>query len=752
MFSPLTESRNDCVRTSMAQSSVSGTAKRSPFHCQLFGVLLAFFTVFFQCANAQNVGPPASENFASQYVEAFTRHRLITAQEQEMPGLVSRVQLMAPARSAVGQPTSDSSLLQLVDHELLRNAAPSIRMSVGSETQHIATAVDGLAAKTEAELERAKSEWITVRSRRINLEMQAMEIAGAGSVAAQLATLLNSRNLGLWLGAVLSAAGLIAAAWYTRRHYFRRLFWVRQNKFRFLVASLCGVLLVLIFPAVVIFLSGDQAYNSLMEATVSESPVSKEQRLLQQLIGDPRLMDGERAISAAENQIRTAMAEMETHARGVTLPNGRSAFSESVRILRSAILLGAQQSLLREITEPPGEYDMDRELSGLADATIRNNVALLQQSRKRCYQVAAIMGLGLLSAFGAAGFYLLKKETAERKKYRSTCPQCCTVNSMKPVTAKGGGTNLVCNAEIEDEMGISESCGFSYDESNGDIPKLMFPTLGINATGKTHWMAMNYRQLNFGNAPDGVHFERLKSEKTEEFDEKIRLLLENRSAFEATYHTQGFVHPLMFVLQDADPLPLSKTQLIANLLDLGGIVTRERDHPLRNSALNGNGFLFFLDPTRNVEEQNEALSLFREDVRMAQKLKPHQQMQRPLAICISKIDLIGTEAYVGSLPAVADEFYRALREADSKNPPMSLALIRARHEIMSGYVQTLFPGWDVLKSVASLFGPRVSFFPLTPVGLQAPGSGGFDRMAQDPYAIIEPLLWLIHMNGYPILR
>jgi len=752
MFNPLTESRNDRLRSFLPQSSVSGTAARSPFLCRQLWVLLAFLTVFSPEANAQNADPAVSETLASQYVEAFIRQRLITAQQLEMPGLVSRVQLMAPTRSAAGQPTSDSSLLQLADHELLRNAAPSIRMSVGSETQHIATAVDGLAAKIDAELQRAKSEWIAVRSHRITLEMQAMEIAGAGSVAAQLATLLNARNLGLWLGAVLSAAGLIAAAWYTRRHYFRRLFWVRQNKFRFLVASLSSVMLVLIFPAAVIFLSGDKAYHSLMEVTVSESPVAKEQRLLQQLTGDPRLTQGERAISAAEDQIRTALAELETHARGITLPNDRPAFPESVRILRSAILLGAQQSLLREITEAAGESDKDRELSGLADTTIRNNVALLQQSRKRRYQVAAILGLGLLSTFGAFGLYLLKRETAERKKYRLTCPQCCTVNSMKPVTTKGGGTNLVCNAEIEDEMGIRESCGFSYDESNGDIPKLMFPTLGINATGKTHWMAMNYRQLNFGNAPDGIHFERLKSEKTEEFDEKIRLLLENRSAFEATYHTQGFVHPLMFVLQDADPLPLSKTQLIANLLDLGGIVTRERNHPLRNSALNGNGFLFFLDPTRNVEEQNEALSLFREDVRMAQKLRPHQQMQRPLAICVSKIDLLGTEAYVGSLPAVAEEFYRALREADSQHPPMSLALIRARHDIMSGYVQTLFPGWDVLKSVESLFGPRVSFFPLTPVGLQAPGSGGFDRMAQDPYAILEPLLWLIHMNGYPILR
>ena len=727
----------------------SCTSVRDQCHARLLA--LSFVCLLPCVATAQD---PAytPDLLASQYVDSFIEHRLTSARQLQMPALVSRVQLMAPAQSDL-KPTSDSSLQQLSEHELLREASSSIRTAVGAETQHIAAAVDGLSAKLTAELQRAKSEWIAVRGRRIQLETQAMEIAGSRNAAAQFATLLNARNLWLWLGAVFSAAGLIIAGWYTRRHYFRRLFWVRQNKFRFVVGSLCCLMLIVLIPALIILLTGDMAYLSLIDATISESPISKEQRLIHELADHLRAANGDQVISESEAQIKSTMGELESRPGGIILSNNRSALSESIRVLKITIDLSAQQSLLREIAdETSGETAKDRQLLSLAESNLQNNAETLQQSRKRSFQAAAVLGIGLLSAFGTAGVYLLKTETSERNKRRSTCPQCCTVNSMKSVITKNGGVNLVCNAEIEDEMGISEPCGFSYDESNGDIPKLMFPTLGINATGKTHWMAMNYRQLNFGNAPAGVHFERLKSDKTEEFDEKIRLLLESRSAFEATYHTQGFVHPLMFVLQDADPLPLSRSQLIANLLDLGGIVTRERNHPLRNSALNGNGFLFFLDPTRNVEEQNEALSLFREDVRMAQKLKPHQQMQRPLAICISKIDIIGTEAYVGSLPGLADEFYRALREADTRNAPLSLALIRARHEIMNGYIQTLFPGWDILKSVESLFGPRVCFFPLTPVGLQGSGGGGFTRTSQDPYAILEPLLWLIHMNGYPILH
>ena len=713
----------------------------------LFGVTLP------QLAGAQEIEPGIHETLAREYVEAFVRHELTNSRGRQMPGLLSRVQLMAPTPTAPGKADSNASLLQIVDHELLREVAPSIKNSVAAETQHIASAIDDLSTKLANELQRAQTDWTSVRSLRIERQIEALEMASAGNMAAQIATLLNARNQWLWFGAVLSAAGLIITGWYTRRHYFRRLFWVRKNKYRFLIVSLGFLLLILIIPGVIIFLTGDMAYHSLVEATVAESPISKEQRLIEQLVQAPHLVEFERQIAESDEQLKSIVANLESSLGGVVLPNQRSAIYESVRVLRLVVDLRAHHDLLRKIAdEDEGFAANDRKLLAEAQTNIKDNAGLLQRSRKQSYQTAAVLGLGLLSLFGAAGIYLLKTEVTERSGRRKTCPQCYTKNSMTLVTNKNGVSNLVCSAEIEDEMGMSEPCGFSYEESNGELPKLMFPTLGINATGKTHWMAMNYRQLNFGNAPAGVRFERLKSDKAEEFDEKIRLLLENRSAFEATYHTKGFVHPLMFVLQDADSLPFSETQLIANLLDLGGIVTRERNHPLRNSALNGHGFLFFLDPTRNVDEQNEALNLFREDVRMTQKLRPHQQMQRPLAICVSKIDLIGTEAYVGPLPGVAQEFYRSLREVDASNPPLSMSLIRARHEIMSSYVQTLFPGWDVLKSVESLFGPRVSFFPLTPVGLQGVGVDSFARVSQDPYAILEPLLWLIHMNGYPVLR
>ena len=47
------------------------------------------------------------------------------------------------------------------------------------------------------------------------------------------------------------------------------------------------------------------------------------------------------------------------------------------------------------------------------------------------------------------------------------------------------------------------------------------------------------------------------------------------------------------------------------------------------------------------------------------------------------------------------------------------------------------------------------FFPLSPKTLGSPDPaslhGGGDA-ALEPFGILEPLVWLLHMNGYPVLK
>ena len=50
-----------------------------------------------------------------------------------------------------------------------------------------------------------------------------------------------------------------------------------------------------------------------------------------------------------------------------------------------------------------------------------------------------------------------------------------------------------------------------------------------------------------------------------------------------------------------------------------------------------------------------------------------------------------------------------------------------------------------------LFGGRYMFFPLTPVGLDGRGETDLSLRTISPFGLLEPLVWLLEMNGYPIL-
>ena len=42
------------------------------------------------------------------------------------------------------------------------------------------------------------------------------------------------------------------------------------------------------------------------------------------------------------------------------------------------------------------------------------------------------------------------------------------------------------------------------------------------------------------------------------------------------------------------------------------------------------------------------------------------------------------------------------------------------------------------------------FFPMTPVGLDRPGETNLASRIIAPVGTLEPLLWLLHMNGYRV--
>jgi hypothetical protein len=64
---------------------------------------------------------------------------------------------------------------------------------------------------------------------------------------------------------------------------------------------------------------------------------------------------------------------------------------------------------------------------------------------------------------------------------------------------------------------------------------------------------------------------------------------------------------------------------------------------------------------------------------------------------------------------------------------------------------TIWPGWEIERQIDDLFGGRYMFFPFTPVGLDGLGEDLANRVIS-PVGILHPLLWLLHMNGYPVLQ
>jgi hypothetical protein len=66
----------------------------------------------------------------------------------------------------------------------------------------------------------------------------------------------------------------------------------------------------------------------------------------------------------------------------------------------------------------------------------------------------------------------------------------------------------------------------------------------------------------------------------------------------------------------------------------------------------------------------------------------------------------------------------------------------------------MFPGWVIQKSLQDTFGKCFLFFPMTPVSLIEHELGETDltKRSFQPFGVVEPILWLLHMQGYDILR
>jgi hypothetical protein len=139
---------------------------------------------------------------------------------------------------------------------------------------------------------------------------------------------------------------------------------------------------------------------------------------------------------------------------------------------------------------------------------------------------------------------------------------------------------------------------------------------------------------------------------------------------------------------------------------------------------------------------------FVEDVRISHNSRPGARIDVPVAVCVSKLDLLAGEDYFGGhiLP-----WLRQLREKTADRPT-TLELMEQRSKMLEEVFPLLFPARNLPRFLEEHFGKRYLFFPVTPVGLEENLLLGKNKKAdQIPFGVLEPILWLLHVRGYSVL-
>jgi hypothetical protein len=545
------------------------------------------------------------------------------------------------------------------------------------------------------------------------------------ALASQTAYLMSSESRAFWLLNLLAVAALAVAAWHDRRHDVRRVLNGGRAQSLGLSKFLGAAVVAAAALMVLVIAFGDGVYRRVTaRATRQAQPPWEE-------------LQGRAESLKAEKAQRQAEYEQKGGPGGA--PSGPWA-----KARRAAVDLAGLARARKYVDE---QLQADAQHVLRLDAELGRLRAEASGFRGSRQLFQAGLGTALCAAAGAGGYALVAQRRRRRRRVADTCPMCLTAGKLKGERRSTRGA-VRCAAE---------GCEFDFPAVYRPLTKLCFPTLGHGYSGKTHWLAMTYRELSEGRYDDAVRFEAIQSGMSGDFDRIIGEILDQRADTAATQAGDHLRKPLMFNFRDADPF--GPSNLLVNVFDLPGVVTAGEQYglltsALRRRALDSDGYLFFLDPTLPSHVQSKALQRFQTDLRALRGVAIGEQIRAPVALIMSKIDLIVNEKYakVGGPRNPAYRFLEELCAIDPTGRVMTLDVLRRRSELTAKLRPTVWPSWEIERQIGDLFGGRVMFFPETPVGLNEPGVTDLRHRVIEPFAILAPLMWLIHMNGYPVLK
>ena len=687
-----------------------------------------------------------ASKLADEYVEKFVQRERLQAGnaflERESERLEQTSQPGSPAQSLLNE-------LEGVDVE----TGGALAQMLQDNAEPVVQDLNDTSAELNQQVEELKETWKSVRTSLNQGHFLLFEVKGGRRVAGQFASLLSVDKRWFWLFGLIAIVTLVAVVFHDRRHELRRLLNGGRARAMRLSNFLSAAAVVLAILTLATFLMGDRIYEALLtlgsgEETSPRRSIAAQDATIQSEI--EALQQTREALEAEHEQVRDAWRRKLTD----VLP-ARNRIP--LRWKQSRTWLLEIHEALAVLDRLPQAVEADRaELEKLNEELNAQAVATASYLRLRRW-IRGGLGLALVGLAAVGGFLFRRGVRQRRQITTNTCPLCLGRNHLEPVPHYGHQGDGVRELEVvrcKNVIGEEpyEECDYNFMDVYRQMTKVCFPTLGVPQAGKTHWLAMLYWELNRGNYPRSIQFEKIKSQSSEDFDLIVEEILNSRIG---TAATQGdrIPRPLVFNFQDRDRW--GRSNVLVNIFDYSGEVTADMgvEDYRRRRALDGDGFFFFLDPTYPSEPQAKALADFREDIRLVKGVKTGKQIRTPVAICVSKIDVLAGQSY--ALPDGGDaiaRFYEDLSEIDPTGEAMALDVLEARSQLMARLRDTIWPGWQIERQIHDLFGGRYLFFPLTPVGLDGCGETDLSLRTISPFGLLEPLLWLLQMNGYPILE
>jgi len=599
----------------------------------------------------------------------------------------------------------------------------------------------------QKELDILRKHWKELRTSRNTWDIEQSLVVSGQRPVGWISALLGKDTRWSWFWSSLAVLALVCVAWHDRRHEYRRMLLGSKGRQLLMSRLLRFLLAAMLLLTLVAFFFSERIVSLLTpSAGAGQARTSAEiQAELDRLTAD--CVAQEKELQRTRSKYDAAVAAWR---KGD--PNLGDRWLQAWNETKAALVASSLQQQIAQKMQADTEA-----VRNLQNQRAQHQAIVVFFERMKWGARAGVSGV--LIAFVIGGGLLLFRGIKHRRYHiRNTCPMCLGEGTLTTQqTGSGGiGGNLpsaVCDNSFQQrDGGTTEKCQFRFLEYYRDMDRICFPTLGIIGAGKTHWITMVYHEIRSGKQPGNVEFHTVKSNRTDEIEELVKRLLDDRLGPLAT-QTRGLPIPLLFDLTDEDHW--GRSNVLLTLFDYSGEVMeamRIEEHAHRRRALSADGYLFFVDPTRPHTIQADALASFGEDLRVLGNVKSGRALRAPVALCLTKLDKLN------ELPNRSkgefDWFYDELKKIDPSGDDVSLDVMAQRSQLTERLVRNIWPGWAIEGQVESLFGGRHSFFPMTPVGLENPDNlpttGHGDRVFI-PFGIHAPLLWLLHMNGYIVV-